>query len=334
MSKKLPLLLLSTIVAGLSIVAGLTLRVEPASATQPTPRSSEADFNPEDFSITLSPSTQALELKPNDTYESSVNVINSGKIPIDFTVKTTPFQVEANDGEYSADFASVNRYTELANWVKFDQTEYHIEPGETAEVEFRIDVPEKTVGGGQYAAIMIYTEDSADPSATIRTASQLAAILYGHVEGDDMKIEGTITEHNFPRLISSGPLKITASAQNTGNVDFALRHTVTIRNFFTNEEYFGPSSTESDGASSSIHEVVVMPDTSRTDTIVWENTPNIGLYRVEQTITVLDQTITEEKLILFCPLWILILIAVLIILLVFWIILAIVKRRRSRPQVL
>ena len=327
MSKKLPLFL-SILISGLSIIAGLTFRVEPASATQ------DSSFNPEDFSMTLSPSTQTLELKPNDTYDSSVSVSNSGKIPINFTVKTTPFQVQANDGEYSADFSSVNRYTELANWIKLDKTEYHIEPGETAEVKFHIEVPEKTVGGGQYAAIMMYTEDSADPDATVRTASQLAAILYGHVEGDEMKVEGTITEYGFPRLVAGGPLEISASAENTGNVDFVIRHSVSAKNFFTGEEYFGPSMVESDGTANSIHETVIMPGTTRTDIIIWENAPTIGLYRVEQTITILDETITEEKLVLFCPIWILVLIAVLVILLILWIIFSIIKRRRNRPQVL
>lgn len=302
------------------MIFGLSLLAQPTSA-----------YNAEDFSIMLYPSSQTLALFPNTSVDGSVNIVNTGKIPIDFTVHATPFQVNSED--YSPDYELVNRYTALASWVQFAETDYHAEPGETVEVKFHIDVPEDAVGGGQYAAIMAYTEDSADPDATVKTASQIAAILYGRVGGADIKAEGEIVEQTIPGFLFNGPLEITETAYNTGNVDFTVYHAVTITDFFSGEEVMNADTTNSEGAIIGSNNSIVLPGTSRTDKIIWETTPKIGIYRVHQKILILEEEINTEQIVIFCPPWLILALAGLLFLLILWIILAVRHHRRKAPQV-
>lgn len=304
----------------LTFIFGLGFIAQPALA-----------FSPEDFSISLYPTSQTVELIPGEQRKGSVNIVNTGKTAFTFTVSAKPYQVIG--AGYDADFLTVNTYTSLATWITFDQDSYYAEPGATVEVKFRIDVPADAVGGGQYAAIMAYTEDGADPDASIQVASQVAAILYGRVSGPEMHPEGEIVDQQIPGFLLEGPLEISETAYNTGNVDFTVYHAVTITDFFTGEVIMTPETTDSNNQPLGSANSVVLPGTSRSNTIVWENTPKIGIVRIHQKILILDEEINTEQLVIFCPLWLILSVAGLLALLTLWIILAVRHRRRKQPQV-
>lgn len=289
-------------------------------------------FNAEDFAISLFPSYQTLELGPGAQREGTITIVNSGKLPFDFSVSANPYQVQGED--YDADFTTTNNYTALASWITFDQASYHAEVGESVEVKFYVNVPEDAVGGGQYAAIMAYTEDGADPDASIKVASQVVALLYGRVSGQDMRPEGEIAEQEIPFVVfDSKPVDASIVAYNTGNVDFMIYHTMTVTDILSGEEVINPETTDSNGNKLGASSAIVLPGTSRRDTLTWEVTPKIGLYKIKQATTFLDQTVENEQIVIFCPMWLVFAILGLIVLLIFWIILAVRRHRRKQPQV-
>lgn len=304
----------------LTFIFGLSLSAQPTLA-----------YNPEDFSISLYPTSQTVELIPGEQRTGSVSIVNTGKAPFSFSVSASPYQ--ATGEGYDADFSTVNTYTSLATWITFDQDSYSAEPGETIEAKFTIDVPADAVGGGQYAAIMAYTEDSADSNASIAVASQIAAILYGRVNGPEMHPEGEIVDQHIPGFLLGGPLEISETAYNTGNVDFTVYHAVTITDFFTGEEIINPETTDSEKRIIGSDNSVVLPGTSRSNTIVWENTPKIGVVRVQQKILILDEELNSEQIVIFCPLWLILSVAGLVALLALWIALIVRRHRRKQPQV-
>ena len=305
----------------LTLIFGLGSIAQPASA-----------FNAEDFSISLFPSYQTLELSPGMQREGTITIVNTGKMPFDFIVAASPYQVQGE--EYDADFTTINNYTALAGWIAFDQESYHAEAGESVEVKFSINVPEDAVGGGQYAAIMAYTEDGANPDASIKVASQVAALLYGRVSGQDMRPEGEIAEQDIPFVVfDSNPLEASIVAYNTGNVDFMIYHTFTVTDMLSGEEIINPETTDNKGNKLGASSAIVLPGTSRRDTLVWETTPKIGLYKIKQATTFLDQTIESEQVVIFCPMWLVFAILGLILLLILWIILAVRHHHRKQPQV-
>lgn len=305
----------------LTIIFGLGSFAQPTSA-----------FSAEDFAISLFPSYQTLELGPGDQRDGTVTIVNTGKVPFTFSVAASPYQVQGE--EYDADFTTTNNYTALAGWITFDQDSYYAEPGASVEVKFHVDVPEDAVGGGQYAAIMAYTEDSTNPDASIKVASQVAALLYGRVSGQDMHPEGEIAEQDVPFMVfDSNPLEASIVAYNTGNVDFMIYHTLTVTDILSGEEIINPETTDNQGNKLGASSAIVLPGTSRRNTLIWETTPKIGLYKIKQATTFLDQTVESEQIVIFCPMWLIFAILGLILLLILWIILAVRRHRRKQPQV-
>lgn len=288
-------------------------------------------LEPGDVVIQARPAGQELELAPGGVYQSSIEVSNLGRLAFDFTVSIRPYQV-LNEN-YDPDFTTENSYTELSKWVSFDQAEYHLEPETVVTVDFEIAVPDDVPGGGQYAAIIIETDDSKDASATMQTISQLAALIFAHIEGEE-HVGGVIISQNLPHLLFSSPFQSIVTVKNDGNVDFRLQHSLTIRDFFTNREVFTPDAIDSNDRPIGTSSSVVLPATTRTNILTWDDAPSIGIFRVISRATFLDQEYTKEQIAVLCPVWLAGLIVFFIFLLVLWLVVRTRQRHQDRPQVM
>ena len=69
-----------------------------------------------------------------------------------------------------------------------------------------------------------------------------------------------------------------------------------------------------------------LPETRRYSSIQWDGTPAFGIFNVKLDVTYNNETETIEKLVIVCPLWLIILIIVFIGAVVFWL----VSRNRER----
>lgn len=305
----------------LTIFLGLSLQAQPALA-----------LLDDDIALTIHPTTQTIELDPGREYTGNVTITNSGQQPFTALVSAAPYQVDSE--AYTPDFSTENAYTKLYGWISFPEESYYLEPGASAKVEYTVNVPEDVVGGGQYAAILVRTEDSIKEEDSIQVISQVAGILYGRVNGADMHPEGEIAEQDIPGFVMDGLLEVAETVYNTGNVDFRVNHSVTITDFFSGEKVLDPEMKDSDGYSLASDNVIVLPGTSRRNVITWENTPRLGVYKVQQTVTFLDTESSTEQIVIFCPSWLLFSIIGLIVLAILWIILAARRRRHKQPQVL
>lgn len=306
-----------------------------------------------DLVMSISPSEQVIELTPGESYEGSVTVTNVGRLAFDFTLEAAPYHV--NDDSYDPDFSTDSSYTNLKNWLTFPESSYRLEPGQSADAKFAVDVPADAPSGGQYAAIMIQNslakspassdnsqssneqgddeqEDDAERDSPLDVQVRAAAVLYGHVTGGELRESAELTAHDLPSLVLGGTLSAVSTIKNDGNVDFYARQTLSIRNFFTNNEIL--QSTEDGSESPFTETLIVLPGTTHTSVLNWNladtGTFPIGLYRVTQTVVFLDQTHTFTHLLLVCPIWLAILIIFLVALGLIWLILGLVKRRKNK----
>lgn len=305
----------------------LSLSVAPLFLTTPV-----AALQAGDVVVSVRPSEQDFDIEPGQSYNGVVKVTNNGRLGFNFEVSASPFRV-TNDN-YDPDFTTIDSSTRLHNWVKFPEgTKFHIESGESFEVPFTIDVPEDIPGGGQYAAIMIRTTDSVDEGATIKVVTQVASLIYGHVIGGEERKEGALVEHSLPTTLFDKPLELTAKVDNTGNVDFKMRQMMTILNFFNGQEVITPDSLGENGEPIAAQQLTVLPGTSRTSTLTWEEAPKLGLFRVRQKITFLDEEFETEEVVFICPTWLPIGIIVFFTMGTFWLIVRGRQRKQRRPQV-
>lgn len=304
----------------LTIFLGLGLQAQPASA-----------LLDDDIALTLYPTTQTIELDPDREYSGSVTITNSGQKPFTALLSAAPYQVDSES--YDADFSTENAFTKLYGWISFPETSYYLEPGASVKANYTVTVPEDAVGGGQYAAILARTEDSIKEGDSIQVISQVAGILYGRVNGPEMQPAGEIVEQDIPGFVMDGLLEVAETTYNTGNVDFRVSHSVIITNFFSGEEVLNADSKDGDNLPANSDSSIVLPGTSRRNVITWENTPRLGVYKVKQTVSFLDEEATAERVVIFCPSWLLFSILGLIALAILWIILAARRRRHKQPQV-
>ncbi len=287
-----------------------------------------------DVVMSLNPSERDLELEPGETYESNVGVSNVGRLPFDVHASVSPYYVSGDN--YEPDFASESSYTKLHNWIKLEKDTYHLEPGETVKVNFTVTVPEGVAGGGQYAAIMLLSDSGVEEEAAVKVQGQLAAIIYGHVNGGEMVKSGELVAHSLPGFMFNDKFAVSQTVKNTGNVDFRVKQTMTVTDFFSNREVVNADSVSSDGQMIGYNISSVLPGTSRTGILTWTDAPKLGLFNVKQTIAFLDQEYEYSQLVFICPIWLIVLVIALIIALIVWIIFKIKNRgRRSadRPQV-
>lgn len=304
----------------LTILCGLSFTTQPASAV-----------SSEDVAFMLNPTDQTITLIPGQEQSGKISITNAGSAAFDFEISARPFHV--NSETYDLDFSANNIYTQLYSWISFTDTEYHIDPGATAQIEFKINVPAGTAGGGQYAAIVASARNLDDAGAAVQVIPEVASLIYGRIEGPEMLPEGEIAEQTIPGFLLHGPLEISETVYNTGNVDFKVSHSITITDAFSGDELFNQNTKDSAGNTIGSNTHVVLPGTSRKQTLVWDNTPRIGVVKVKQTIMYLDQEVSTEQLVIFCPLWLILSVLGLILLAVLWIVLAARHRKRKAPQV-
>lgn len=275
---------------------------------------------PGEVVMSLTPSEQDIELKAGATYHGSVEVSNIGSLPFKITVSASPYYVK-NDN-YEPDFDSESTYTQLYHWLRLPKRELFINPGQSLTVPFEVEVPKDAVGGGQYAAIMLRADggSDADDANAMKLTSQLAAILRGHVSGAEVQLSGELLDHSLPQFMFNHELAASQTVKNTGNTDFKVTQTLTVCNFFTGHEVINPNSVDSDGRPIGTSVATILPGTSRTGILVWDGAPQLGLFRVEQTINFLDQSYLYSTVVFLCPLWLLFVVSVAILALIFYLI--------------
>lgn len=291
------------------------------------PMASVDALEPGDVVMSINPSNQDLELYPGATYEGSVKVSNVGKLPFTVRASVRPFYVKGDS--YEPDFVSESAYTKLYNWIKLEKTEFVIEPGKNHELKFSVKVPEDVASGGQYAAIMLLSDSGEEGGAGVNVSAQIAAILYGHVNGGELRAEGELTDHTLPKTFSSD-FSVSQTIKNTGNVDFRVEQTMTVTEFFSNREVVNKNSVSGDGQLIGSNISVVLPGTSRTGILTWPDAPKLGLFNVVQTIRFLDQDYTFKKLVFLCPLWLAVILVALLVTLIVWIVFKLRKKHQRK----
>ncbi len=284
-----------------------------------------------DVVMSVNPSEQNIELKPGKHYEKTLSVYNLGRKSFDFEVDVTPYQTGGEN--YEPDFTTTNNYTKLSSWITFPETKFRVEPGTAQVVTFEIDVPDDITGGGQYAAIIVRMVNSGADEAAVQFVSQIASLIYGHVSGAEAIEEGKMISHSIPSFLLNNDFRATSTFENTGNIDYKVVETITIRDFFTNREIITPETVSESNYPIGTSSSTVLPGTKRTIEMVWKNAPQLGVFRVHQTISFLAEEQSFDKIVIICPLWLMVLIGAFILLIIIWIIARIRGRRYDQPQV-
>lgn len=277
-----------------------------------------ADGEKPDYRLQISPVRLDLDLEPGTTSTGTFEVQNTGLKAYDFVLGVDPYSV--TDENYSIDSETRTAYTDIVDWITFSQNEGHVEPNQNQEIAVTVTVPDDVPAGGQYA--MIYAEmvrgDELE-STGVAVNHRVALLVFSEVEGNTRR-EGQVLETKIPTILFNPPITATSLVENTGNVHATAYYTLQVFPLFGDEEVY---TNEENPAT-----LTILPETQRFNSISWDGAPQLGIFRVRETVTILDDTQTIEKIVFLCPIWFLFLILLIIFFVIFWL----VSRARSRKS--
>ncbi len=270
------------------------------------------------YRINISPTHINLDLTPGKTVSTKFKIHNTGTNDFDYEINVAPYSVEGDD--YRQNISRETSYTDLANWVTVDKKTGRLKVDEETDIVVTVKVPADVPAGGQYAAVLAkMIEDKGDESTGVTMEKQVGTILYATVDGTTRK-EGKILENKVPSFMFAPPVQATSVVENTGNVHAEANYILQVFPLFGGEEIY----TNEEHPETR----VILPETRRLNTVSWDGAPQLGIFRVKQTVKFFDQTSVTEKIVFICPLWFLFIVLAIIFLAIFWI----VSRVRGRGK--
>ncbi|MBQ2638538.1 hypothetical protein IJF91_00530 [Candidatus Saccharibacteria bacterium] len=286
--------------------------------------------------LQISPVANRVTLNPGDELTYTMEVDNIGSKAFKFRVYAAPYSI-ANEA-YEVNFSTETNRTQLSRWVTFNQnadakkdsekewkTEvtFNLEPDQRQQVEYKISVPADIPDGGQYATIFAESvPDSEATSTGVRTISRVGLILYGSTTGETIE-KATISGFNMKSFMTNGKITAEADIANEGNTDFTASIAMKI------DKLIGGTVAEINNP------YPVIPDSpTRHATLEWEDTPIFGIFSVHTTVTALDKTYEETKVVLILPIFIIIIMLILLTIIIAWLIILIRKRRAQKSRLI
>lgn len=272
-----------------------------------------------DYRIQVSPAKIELDLEPGKTVSKTFRVQNTGAKDFDFELGTGPYSVEGED--YKQDLSKVTSYNNIKDWIKFSEEKGNIKAGESREITAMVTVPQDVPSGGQYAVILAKMIEPQDDSVSgIVAEKQVGLLVYSKNVDGNTRETGSIVDAKVPSFMFTSPIRATSVVENTGNVHADATYIMQVYPLFGGEEVYTNEENP---------EVrTILPETRRLNTLTWDGAPQLGIFRVKQTVKFLDDVKEIEKLVFICPIWFLLIILVIIFLAVFWI----VSRTRGRKE--
>ncbi|MBR5389083.1 hypothetical protein IK146_00755 [Candidatus Saccharibacteria bacterium] len=264
----------------------------------------------------ISPINQDKVLVPGSEDVVTIILASSAEstTPTDYEIAVKPFKMNNDD---SILYENDESYSQIVDWVTPEETSGTLQPNEMKEIAFRIKVPEDTPAGGQYFAIVV-TTDSVD-TGMIKEKYAMAHLVYAEVAGETIR-KGRLNSIEVAGFISSGDIKGSASITNLGNVHSRAKHTLKVYPLFGGEEYYTNENKP--------QENVIMPGGTRLTEVVWESTPSIGIFRVEYSVEFEGVTDEISKIVIVCPIWLLVIICALVIVILYRVITGIIGKKR------
>jgi hypothetical protein len=273
------------------------------------------------YGLSLQTAPERLSFHAGQEITRHVQVKNNGCEPIVFRVEATPF---APASDYSNNFDTESRWTQISRYITFPETEFTLDVGEVTQVQFTINVPDESqiAAGGQYAAIAFVGERQSVGGVTM-----IPRVMYqviGRMDGEIVPGAKILSQH-IPAYSRRNTVVTAYKVQNNGNVDFQAYGKLLVKSFFGRVVYETP---EKQRVS-----VFAFPETTPPDKEVkWEDA-RIGLFWVTQSVEIDGQATDKTRLVFVAPLWLLVVALVGLSALIFLVTFNLVRARIRNKKV-
>ena len=105
-------------------------------------------------SLTVAPHTFDIKVKRGEVFKNKIRILNQSDVPIPITIKITDFSAAEDSGQMIFDESVEDKAVASRFWIKIENPNFILDPGETQKVNFQIEVPENAVPGGHYSLVL------------------------------------------------------------------------------------------------------------------------------------------------------------------------------------
>jgi hypothetical protein len=225
--------------------------------------------------LTVSPTSADVSLKPGESYEGQMLVINQGEIDVSYKVYASPYSVSGE--EYKPYFTPVPGATDITKWFAFGAKGGPLKVGRQNTIPYTITVPKGTGAGSYFGTIFAETEDKG--TSGVITRKRVGMVVYLKVEGNVIE-KGSVSAWNVP-WIQQAPFKADVKMTNDGSVYYRAKVNVRVSDLFGGVKL------------KYTRDPVILPQKVRDIPVMWENGATFGLFKVDGDINYLGKT---EKL--------------------------------------
>lgn len=275
--------------------------------------------------FTVTPMSHNINLEVGGVYEGYIILANPVNATEDFEYRVTVSPYTVLGDEYTADFAASSARTQIVDWITIENPTGTLKPNSTTKVNFRVEVPDTAPAGGQYATLLVGSNKDAgsDSGVSVNNVFEMASVIYANVAGETIR-DGEVLENSIPGFVTSVPIRATALITNNGNAHEVARITLEVKSIFSSDLIYPLS-----GDDGSVSEVI-MPETSRYVSRDINGISPLGIYEITQTIDYLGETHELKQVVVACPIWFMVLVAVTLTTLVSFFVYRIKTLRRKR----
>jgi len=184
--------------------------------------------------VSISPLTFELIANPGETITNILKVTNTESSPVGIVIDIEDFRAIGEEGQVALEDPSEDQTFSLARWIIASPSVFTLEPGETRNVQFTINVPLNAEPGGHYSSVLATISGTAPSVGGVSIAQKIGSLLLLNVSGD-VQENLQVAEFSAPSFSEYGPITIVNRFENTGTVHVKPRGFVLIKNFFGRE---------------------------------------------------------------------------------------------------
>ncbi len=170
-------------------------------------------------------------------------------------------------------------------FITLDTGSFHLNPGESKKITAKIVIPNNAGDGGRYAMISLHNAPSGEGTTAYITAIAVPVMIT--IAKSKILQQGTITSIKVGEIVTTQPLKITTSLQNTGNIHYyQTKNTVTLLDSGGN--VLGTASTDPSV-------FAIIPTYTVNYDVTFDKSLSPGTYGVKSEVSLEDGTILDSK---------------------------------------
>ncbi len=197
----------------------------------------------ESLSVTITPPLFQLTVGPGESWTSNIRVVNNNSYAVTYGAQVVDFESQGESGQGKfvpliESFTNEPKRTDsLGAWIAISKEPITIQAGESAQVEFTVQVPENADPGGHYAAIMVgpYKGSDSEAGSHMKVSSFVTSLLFVRIRGEIIE-SGRIREFTTDSSLYQRPeAKFALRFENTGNTHLRPQGSITLYNMWGKE---------------------------------------------------------------------------------------------------